>query len=307
MAFTLDRVSDLSERDVEHIMRGVQPPGRDDLAPVVELTAWMHASRELEPAPTMNEVLSRQVEAGVGGAPRSSRRAPAHLSQTHRAVVRGWARRGWASAGRPAASVAAAAALLVGAILTVRGAGQDEDSSVVASQTAPGPPVSEPAEPTSSTTPASEQTTSSAPGQDPSAAPSTEPESEASPPDTAAATTPTSPPSTTGAHGSPPAAAGAAAPVPADKQAPSDRADDDAADREGAGGSAENRRRPDGSGQDRPGGRHSDGRLWWSSSWWASALGLDSSSEVRMAPGEAGCGAARGDRGGCGQDDRDGD
>ncbi len=48
---------DLSTRDVDDIIDGGSVPGRTDLAGVVELTAFMRASREVEPAPPMRPEL----------------------------------------------------------------------------------------------------------------------------------------------------------------------------------------------------------------------------------------------------------
>ncbi|HKX70968.1 MAG TPA: hypothetical protein VJM75_07065, partial [Acidimicrobiales bacterium] len=72
-------MADLSDRDVEDIIGGQQPVGRDDLANVVELTTWMHASRDLEPAPPMSDGLFWQVGDGMQAPTSSSRRPPAHL------------------------------------------------------------------------------------------------------------------------------------------------------------------------------------------------------------------------------------
>ena len=111
-------MGDLSERDVEDVLGGVQPPGRDDLAPVVELTTWLHVSREIEPPPAMRDDLFCQIEDGLRVYQRSSRRAPAHLR--HRRTSTRRVREMLAGSGRPIVSVAAAAVLLVGVILAVR-------------------------------------------------------------------------------------------------------------------------------------------------------------------------------------------
>lgn len=44
---------DLSRRDAEEILAGAIPPERSDLECVLELTAFMRASRDVEPAPPM--------------------------------------------------------------------------------------------------------------------------------------------------------------------------------------------------------------------------------------------------------------
>jgi hypothetical protein len=121
-------MGDLSDRDVEDVLEGVQPPGRDDLAPVVELTTWLHASREIEPPPAMRDDLFTQIEAGLAPYHRSSRRAPAHLRHHGRGTRRS-VRRALAGSGRPLVSVAAAAVLLVGVILAVRTGGPDREPS----------------------------------------------------------------------------------------------------------------------------------------------------------------------------------
>jgi hypothetical protein len=128
-------MGDLSDRDVEDVLEGVQPPGRDDFAHVVELTTWLHASREIEPPPAMRDDLFTQIEAGLGPSHRSSRRAPAHLRH-HGPGTRRPVRRALAGSGRPLVSVAAAAILLVGVILAVRAGGPDREPSAFVSPSA---------------------------------------------------------------------------------------------------------------------------------------------------------------------------
>jgi hypothetical protein len=60
---------DLSRRDAEDIIEGGLLSGRADLECVRELTAFMRASREVEPAPPMTVDLICQIDAG---APRTS-------------------------------------------------------------------------------------------------------------------------------------------------------------------------------------------------------------------------------------------
>jgi len=52
---------DLSTRDVDDIIDGGAVSGRTDLAGVAELTAFMRASREVEPAPPMRADLVRLI------------------------------------------------------------------------------------------------------------------------------------------------------------------------------------------------------------------------------------------------------
>jgi hypothetical protein len=52
---------DLSTRDVDDIIDGASVHGRTDLAGVVELTSFMRASREVEPAPPMRADLVRLI------------------------------------------------------------------------------------------------------------------------------------------------------------------------------------------------------------------------------------------------------
>lgn len=53
---------DLSQRDAEHIFDGAPPPARDDLGCVLELTAFMRATGEVEPAPPMSPDLIHLIE-----------------------------------------------------------------------------------------------------------------------------------------------------------------------------------------------------------------------------------------------------
>jgi hypothetical protein len=131
-------MGDLSERDVEDVLGGVQPPGRDDLAPVVELTTWLHVSREIEPPPAMRDDLFCQIEDGLRVYQRSSRRVPAHLR--HRRTRTRRVRETLAGSGRPIVSVAAAAVLLVGVILAVRAGGPSREPSAFVSPAAQGVP-----------------------------------------------------------------------------------------------------------------------------------------------------------------------
>jgi hypothetical protein len=131
-------MGDLSERDVEDVLGGVQPPSRDDLAPVVELTTWLHVSREIEPPPAMRDDLFCQIEDGLRVYQRSSRRAPAHLR--HRRTSTRRVRETLAGSGRPIVSVAAAAVLLIGVILAVRAGGPAREPSAFVSPAAQGLP-----------------------------------------------------------------------------------------------------------------------------------------------------------------------
>jgi hypothetical protein len=149
-------MGDLSDRDVEDVLGGVQPPGRDDLAPVVELTTWLHVSREIEPPPAMRDDLFCQIEDGLRVYQRSSRRAPAHLR--HRRTSTRRVRETLAGSGRPIVSVAAAAVLLVGVILAVRAGDPSREPSAFVSPAAQGVP-STAADTTTTTAP----TTTSAP------------------------------------------------------------------------------------------------------------------------------------------------
>jgi hypothetical protein len=149
-------MGDLSERDVEDVLGGVQPPGRDDLAPVVELTTWLHVSREIEPPPAMRDDLFCQIEDGLRVYQRSSRRAPAHLRRRRTSTSR--VRDALAGSGRPIVSVAAAAVLLVGVILAVRAGGPSREPSAFVSPAARGVPST--ASETTTTTTTAPTTTS---------------------------------------------------------------------------------------------------------------------------------------------------
>jgi hypothetical protein len=155
-----EQMGDLSERDVEDVLEGVQPPGRDDLAHVVELTTWLHVSGEIEPPPAMRDDLFCQIEDGPAAYRRSSRRSPAHLGRPRRVGMRR-ARATLAASGRPIASVAAAAVLLVGVTLAVRGGGPGREPSAFVSRSAEGLPTAggdAPSSPSTSTTLASATT-----------------------------------------------------------------------------------------------------------------------------------------------------
>ena len=144
-------MGDLSERDVEDVLGGVQPPGRDDLAHVVELTTWLHVSREIEPPPAMRDDLFCQIEDGLWTYQRSSRRAPAHLRH-RRTTTRRLVRETLAGSGRPIASVATAAVLLVGVILAVRAGGPTREPSAFVSPAAKGLPTTVADAPATTTT-----------------------------------------------------------------------------------------------------------------------------------------------------------
>jgi hypothetical protein len=158
-------MGDLSERDVEDVLGGVQPPGRDDLAPVVELTTWLHVSREIEPPPAMRDDLFCQIEDGLRVYQRSSRRAPAHLR--HRRTSTRRVREALAGSGRPIVSVAAAAVLLVGVILAVRAGGPAREPSAFVSPAAQG--LGTGADPTTTTTTAPTTTSPPTSTSDPAA------------------------------------------------------------------------------------------------------------------------------------------
>jgi len=151
-------MGDLSERDVEDVLEGVQPPGRDDLAHVVELTTWLHVSREIEPPPAMRDDLFCQIEDGPAEYRRSSRRSPAHLGRPHGVGTRRQVRATLAGSGRPIASVAAAAVLLVGVTLAVRAGGPGREPSAFVSPAAQGVPSVRDDAPSTSTTRASTTT-----------------------------------------------------------------------------------------------------------------------------------------------------
>jgi hypothetical protein len=137
-------MADLSDRDVEDIIGGQQPVGRDDFATVVELTNWMHASRDLEPAPPMNDGLFWQVDEGMQASMRSSRRPPAHLrgGSRHRPswprLVGGQPDGAGGVSLRPALSLAAAAVLLFALLTAVYYGGSGRQPSTVASPPAAG-------------------------------------------------------------------------------------------------------------------------------------------------------------------------
>jgi hypothetical protein len=112
----------LSARELEDVLAGRQPDGRADLAPLAEVTAMLHASREVEPAPPISDSLRAQIDGGVtrqaaaNSAVRRRRHRPRHMqaatpSDSPAATYR-----------RPLVSLAAAAVLLVGLVLvTSRG------------------------------------------------------------------------------------------------------------------------------------------------------------------------------------------
>ncbi|HET6832795.1 MAG TPA: hypothetical protein VFH30_02925 [Acidimicrobiales bacterium] len=161
-------MGDLSERDVEDVLEGVQPPGRGDLAHVVELTTWLHASREIEPPPAMRDDLFCQIEDGFGAYQRSSRRSPAHLRR-HPVGRRRLVRETIAGSGRPIASVAAAAVLLVGVIVAVRDGGPAREPSAFVSPSAQGLRTTGGEAPSTSTTTAPTTTSPPETGSEPEA------------------------------------------------------------------------------------------------------------------------------------------
>lgn len=61
--------TDLTWREAEDIIETGIVPGRSDLACVLELTAFMRASREVEPPPPMRADLASQID---GSSPRCS-------------------------------------------------------------------------------------------------------------------------------------------------------------------------------------------------------------------------------------------
>jgi hypothetical protein len=168
-------MGDLSDREVEDVLEGVQPPGRDDLAHVVELTSWLHVSREIEPPPAMRDDLFCQIEDGPPMYRRSSRRSPAHLGRPPRAGMRRLVRETLAGSGRPIASVAAAAVLLVGVTLAVRAGGPGREPSAFVSRSAQGPPTADGDPPSTSITVASTTTSPPEAAPDTDAAPTTAP------------------------------------------------------------------------------------------------------------------------------------
>jgi hypothetical protein len=166
-------MGDLSDREVEDVLEGVQPPGRDDLAHVVELTTWLHVSREIEPPPAMRDDLFCQIEDGPPMYRRSSRRSPAHLGRPPSAGMRRLVRETLAGSGRPIASVAAAAVLLVGVTLAVRAGGPGREPSAFVSRSAQGLPTADGDAPSTSITVASTTTSPSDAAPDTDTAPTT--------------------------------------------------------------------------------------------------------------------------------------
>jgi hypothetical protein len=59
---------DLTRREAEDIVSGERIPGRADLCDVIELTTFLRASRDSEPAPPMRPDLVRQIDAAASGA-----------------------------------------------------------------------------------------------------------------------------------------------------------------------------------------------------------------------------------------------
>jgi hypothetical protein len=103
----------LSAREAEDVLAGRQPAGRADLAPLAEVAAVLHASREVEPAPPMSDGLRAQIDRGltVRRLPvRGRKHRPQHLRQVTTP------RTGLVAYRRPLVSVAAAAAVLVGLV-----------------------------------------------------------------------------------------------------------------------------------------------------------------------------------------------
>jgi hypothetical protein len=146
-------MGDLSDRDVEDILGGVQPAGRDDLAPIVDLTTWLRASREIEPPPAMGEHLFWQIELGRPPLERTPRRPPQHLGVPSRRGLQRLVPSPLGPALRPVASVAAAAALLVGLLAGVEASRRGAAPAAVASEHLSGAPAAG-AGTTSSTPPA---------------------------------------------------------------------------------------------------------------------------------------------------------
>jgi hypothetical protein len=112
----------LSARELEDVLAGRQPDGRADLAPLAEVTAMLHASREVEPAPPISDSLRAQIDGGVprqasaSSAVRRRRHRPRHMQAAPASGSRATTYR------RPLVSLAAAAVLLVGLVLvTSRG------------------------------------------------------------------------------------------------------------------------------------------------------------------------------------------
>jgi hypothetical protein len=170
-------MADFTEREVDEVFRGVRPDGRDDLAPVVDLASWLHASRELEPAPPMNDQLFWQIDDGYQPVRIPSRHRPAHLrtrprSARRRVAVALGPERPGSSVTRPLVSAGAAALLLVALVAAVRSSGPDHEASAVAS--GPGASTGEVTTteppPTTTTTAATTTTTTAPPAQSPTTA-----------------------------------------------------------------------------------------------------------------------------------------
>lgn len=124
----------LSAHEVEDLLAGRQPDGRADLAPLAEVAAVLHASREVEPPPPMSDDLLAEIERGghssePAAGPRHARRhRPRHLASvpTGRRLAATPLR-------RPVVSLGAAAALLIGLVVVtsvIRPGGVDSVSDV---------------------------------------------------------------------------------------------------------------------------------------------------------------------------------
>jgi hypothetical protein len=108
----------LSAREAEDVLAGRQPDGRADLAPVAEVAAVLHASREVEPPPPISDSLRAQIDGGVprqATAVRRRRHRPRHMQAVPSPPTV------LASYRRPVASVAAAAAVLIGLVVATSG------------------------------------------------------------------------------------------------------------------------------------------------------------------------------------------
>jgi hypothetical protein len=107
----------LSAHELEDVLAGRQPGGRADLAPLAEVAAVLHASREVEPPPPISDSLRAQIDGGVTrqaattSAVRPRRHRPRHMQAAPPSDGRA------ASYRRPVVSLAAAAVLLVGLVL----------------------------------------------------------------------------------------------------------------------------------------------------------------------------------------------
>jgi hypothetical protein len=106
----------LSARELEDVLAGRQPDGRADLAPLAEVAAVLHASREVEPPPPISDSLRAQIDGGprpatAASAVRRRRHRPRHMQVVTRSGSRA------ATYRRPVVSLAAAAVLLVGLVL----------------------------------------------------------------------------------------------------------------------------------------------------------------------------------------------